>query len=112
MSCCRARWGSRYRVGRAPEFRIISFEKRNYLNLADRNCGLVLGPELTVDPKFKSVAGRVRIVREGSVLWSREIATGEREMCQACRNMEHHHFKFELHRRPGDVHIHFLTRIR
>jgi hypothetical protein len=21
--------------------------------------------------------------------------------------MEHHHFKFPLHRRPGDVHIHF-----
>ena len=22
--------------------------------------------------------------------------------------MEHHHFKFELHRRPGDVHIHYF----
>jgi len=29
-------------------------------------------------------------------------------MCHSLRNLEHHHFKFELHRRPGDVHIHFL----
>ena len=24
------------------------------------------------------------------------------------RNIEHHHFKFAPHRRPGDVHVHFL----
>jgi hypothetical protein len=29
-------------------------------------------------------------------------------MCHSLRNIEHHHFKFETHRRPGDVHIHFL----
>jgi hypothetical protein len=29
-------------------------------------------------------------------------------MSHSLRNLEHHHFKFELHRRPGDVHIHFL----
>ena len=23
-------------------------------------------------------------------------------------NIEHHHFKFEGHRRPGDVHVHFF----
>jgi hypothetical protein len=61
-----------------------------------------------VDPEFESVAGRVAIERGGSVLWSREIATGENQMCHSLRNLEHHHFKFELHRRPGDVHIHFL----
>jgi hypothetical protein len=22
--------------------------------------------------------------------------------------MEHHHFKYETHRRPGDVHVHFF----
>jgi hypothetical protein len=22
--------------------------------------------------------------------------------------MEHHHFKFEAHRRPGDLHVHFF----
>jgi hypothetical protein len=103
--------GQPYRVGMAPgnEFADHQFEKRNYLNLAGsklRACSL--GPELTVDAEFESVPGRVGIVRDGEVLWSREIATGETEMCHSLRNLEHHHFKFELHRRPGDVHIHFL----
>jgi hypothetical protein len=103
--------GQPYRVGMAPgnEFADHQFEKRNYLNLAGsklRACSL--GPELTSDAEFESVAGRVAIERGGGVLWSREIATGESEMCHSLRNLEHHHFKFELHRRPGDVHIHFL----
>jgi hypothetical protein len=29
-------------------------------------------------------------------------------MCHSLQNIEHHHFKFEGHRRPGDVHIHFF----
>jgi hypothetical protein len=29
-------------------------------------------------------------------------------MCHSLRNIEHHHFKFEGHRIPGDAHIHFL----
>jgi hypothetical protein len=29
-------------------------------------------------------------------------------MCHSLENMEHHHFKFPMHRRPGDVHIHFF----
>jgi hypothetical protein len=28
-------------------------------------------------------------------------------MCHSLANIEHHHFKFEGHRRPGDVHIHY-----
>ena len=28
-------------------------------------------------------------------------------MCHSLANIEHHHFKFEGHRRPGDVHVHF-----
>ena len=26
----------------------------------------------------------------------------------ASQNLEHHHFKFEGHRQPGDVHVHFF----
>ena len=26
----------------------------------------------------------------------------------ASQNIEHHHFKFEAHRRPGDVHVHYF----
>ncbi len=29
-------------------------------------------------------------------------------MCHSLANLEHHHFKFEGHRQPGTVHIHFL----
>jgi hypothetical protein len=29
-------------------------------------------------------------------------------MCHSLRNIEHHHFKFDTHRGPGDVHVHFL----
>lgn len=85
------------------------FEKRNYLNLAGsklRTCAI--GPELVVDPAFASVSGEVTIVRKGATLWSKAIATGENEMSHSLANVEHHHFKFEAHRRPGDVHVHYF----
>ena len=41
------------------------------------------------------------------MLWSKEIRTGAQEMCHSLSNIEHHHFKFDGHRRPGDVHVHF-----
>ena len=83
-------------------------ERANYLNLAGsklRACSL--GPELVVDPDFESVAGSVTIERGGHVLWTKEIRTGAEEMCHSLSNIEHHHFKFDGHRRPGDVHVHF-----
>jgi hypothetical protein len=99
------------RLGMAAgnEFSDHRFERRNYLNLAGsklRACAL--GPELVVDPAFDSVPGRVSLARAGAVFWTREIRTGEAEMCHSLRNIEHHHFKFEAHRRPGDVHVHFF----
>ena len=99
------------RVGMAVgnEFSDHKFEKKNYLNLASskiRNCAI--GPELVLDAGFQSVSGEVAIERGTSVLWSKQIRTGEAEMCHSLRNIEHHHFKFDTHRRPGDVHVHFL----
>ncbi len=91
------------------EFSDHKFEKRNYLNLASskiRTCAI--GPELALDADFQSVSGEVAIEHGTSVLWSRQIRTGEAEMCHSLRNIEHHHFKFDTHRRPGDVHVHFL----
>ena len=103
--------GQPYRVGMAQgnEFSDHRFEKKNYLNLAGsklRTCSI--GPELVVDPDFRTVPGTVSIVRGGQEFWSQPIASGEEEMSHSLRNLEHHHFKFALHRRPGDVHIHFL----
>jgi len=100
-----------YRVGmtQGNEFSDHRFEKKNYLNLAGsklRTCSI--GPELVIDPDFRTVPGTVTIERGGRDFWSQPISSGEEEMSHSLRNLEHHHFKFELHRRPGDVHIHFL----
>jgi hypothetical protein len=91
------------------EFSDHQFEKRNYLYLAHsklRTCSI--GPELVIDPSFSSVPGRVSIERNGALLWSSGIRTGEEVMCHSLTNIEHHHFKYEQHRRSGDLHIHFF----
>ncbi len=99
------------RVGMATgnEFSDHRIEKKNYLYLAGsklRTCSL--GPELVVDAEFQSVSGEVVIERGGTKLWSKNIRSGEAEMCHSLKNIEHHHFKYQEHRRPGDVHIHFM----
>ena len=98
------------RIGMAHgnEFSDHTFEKRNYLNLAGsklRQCAL--GPELVIDGDFDKVSGRVSIERLGRTIWAHDIVTGEEMMCHSLSNIEHHHFKFEAHRRPGDVHVHY-----
>jgi hypothetical protein len=103
--------GQPCRIGMAGgnEFSDHVFEKTNYLNLAAsklRTCAL--GPELVVDPGFESLPVEVKIERAGSQLWSKTFRTGEAEMCHSLANIEHHHFKYEAHRFPGDVHIHFF----
>ena len=103
--------GTPCRVGMAGgnEFSDHKFEKKNYLNLAGsklRTCAL--GPELVLDPNFESVAVTVNIQRAEREIWSTNFLTGEAEMCHSLRNLEHHHFKFDGHRRPGDVHVHFF----
>ena len=103
--------GSPRRVGMAVgnEFSDHAFEKRNYLNLAGsklRTCAI--GPELVIGSSFDSIPGDVRIERGGETIWSKTIRTGEAEMCHSLANIEHHHFKFDGHRNPGDVHVHFF----
>lgn len=91
------------------EFSDHRFEKRNYLYLAAsklRECAL--GPELWIDPAFYDIRGHVKIERQGSPVWSAGLATGEKNMCHSLANIEHHHFKFPEHRRPGDIHVHFF----
>ncbi len=103
--------GEPFRVGLsvANEFSDHVMEKKNYLYLAPsklRECAL--GPELSIgDVPFEQVPGKVSIVRDGASLWSSDIWTGQRNMSHSVANLEHHHFKYAAHRRPGDVHIHF-----
>lgn len=103
--------GKPRRVGMTPanEFSDHKIEKENYLYLAHsklRPCAI--GPELVLDPEFSLVHGEVSIERDAEILWRREISTGEQRMCHSLANIEHHHFKYEEHCRPGDAHVHFL----
>jgi hypothetical protein len=103
--------GTPWRIGFSVgnEFSYHEFERLNYLNLAGsklRTCSI--GPELVLNPDFGLVKGRVSIERGGFEFWSAPLASGEGVMCHSLRNIEHHHFKFDAHRRPGDLHIHFL----
>ncbi len=102
--------GTPQRVGlcTGDEFSDHKFEKRNYLNLAGsklRNCSL--GPELVVGASFQAISGRISIERKGAKLWEKVIETGEENMCHSLANMEYHHFKFDAHRQPGTIHVHF-----
>ena len=91
------------------EFSDHQFEKKNYLNLAGSKLRTsALGPELVVDPEFEDVPVEVKIERAGKALWSKEFRTGETAMCHSLQNMEHHHFKFDINRRPGDIHVHYF----
>jgi hypothetical protein len=103
--------GAPYRIGMANgnEFSDHVFERRNYLNLAGsklRTCSI--GPELVVGAPFEDIGGTVRITRKGKTIWEKSIRTGEQNMCHSLANLEHHHFKFEAHRQPGLVHVHFM----
>jgi hypothetical protein len=91
------------------EFSDHKIERQSYLCLALsklRTCAI--GPELIVNGDFQDARGTTRILRGDKVVWSRPFATGERNMTHSLANLEHHHFKYEAHRRPGDAHIHFF----
>lgn len=85
-------------------------EKINYLYLAPsklRTCAL--GPELITDLDFAEVELNCRVMRGDEILYdSGPLLSGENHMCHSLVNCEDHHFKYAQHRRPGDVHIHFL----
>lgn len=103
--------GTPFRIGIAQgnEFSDHKFEKRNYLNLAGsklRTCSL--GPELIVGADFSDIPGHVRLERNGATLWQHPIVSGETNMCHSLANLEHHHFKFDGHRQPGQVHVHYF----
>lgn len=103
--------GGVLRVGFAlgNEFSDHVLERQNYLYLAHsklRSCSI--GPELLVGELPTSIAGTVRVLRQGETLWSDTFLTGEANMSHSLANLEHHHFKYPAFHRPGDVHCHFF----
>jgi hypothetical protein len=102
--------GLPYRIGftQGNEFSDHVMEKKNYLYLAPsklRNCSI--GPELVLDTEFNDIPGTVTIYRQQKVLWSKAIKTGEAAMSHSLSNLEYHHFKYEQHRIPGQLHVHY-----
>jgi hypothetical protein len=82
-------------------------ESRGYLYLAPsklRQCSL--GPEVVIGADFDDVSGEAAVKRGKEIVWSQKITSGEANMVHSLTNLEHHHFKYNQHRRAGDVHIH------
>lgn len=103
--------GSPWRVGFAlgNEFSDHVMERENYLYLAHsklRVCSF--GPELLLGPLPDSVEGRSRILRGEKAIWEKPFLSGEANMCHSIANLEAHHFKYPLFRRPGDIHVHYF----
>jgi hypothetical protein len=92
----------------ANEFSDHITERGNYLWLAHSKLRCAaLGAELLTGELPADVQGMSRILRDGKTLWEKPFLTGEANMSHTLANLEHHHFKYRLFRRPGDVHVHF-----
>jgi hypothetical protein len=93
----------------ANEFSDHVTERGNYLWLAHSKLRpAALGPELLVGDLPADVRGASRILRNGVAIWEKPFLSGEANMSHSIANLEHHHFKYGLFRRPGDVHVHFF----
>jgi len=93
----------------ANEFSDHITERGNYLWLAHSKLRpAALGAELLTGELPGDVRGTSRVRRGGQVVWEKPFLTGETNMSHWLSNLEHHHFKYPLFRRPGDVHVHFF----
>ncbi|MFJ2988419.1 AraD1 family protein [Collimonas sp. NPDC087041] len=104
--------GAPYRLGFAigNEFSDHVTERQNYLYLAHSKLRVcAVGPALLVGDLPPHVEGMSRIRdKDGQVRWEKPFVSGEQNMSHTVANLEYHHFKYPLFRRPGDVHIHFF----
>ncbi|HTV71392.1 MAG TPA: AraD1 family protein [Rhizobiaceae bacterium] len=103
--------GQPFRLGfaLANEFSDHVTERVNYLWLAHsklRNASF--GPEILIGDLPADVRGTSRILRGGETLWEKPFLSGEANMSHTIANLEHHHFKYDVFRQPGDVHVHMF----
>lgn len=103
--------GRPYRIGYAlgNEYSDHVTEAANYLYLAHsklRACSI--GPELLIGELPEEVRGTSTIRRDGAVIWEQEFLSGEAHMSHSIGNLEHYHFRYPMHRRPGDLHAYFF----
>ncbi len=103
--------GMPFRIGfsLANEFSDHVTEKINYLYLAHSKLRpAAFGPELLVGPLPAHIEGTSRIRRGGQVIWEKAFLSGEDNMSHTIANLEYHHFKYDLFRQPGDLHVHMF----
>lgn len=103
--------GTPHRLGfcLANEFSDHVIERGNYLWLAHSKLRqAALGPELLTGELPADVRGASKILRGGQVVWEKPFLSGEANMSHTIANLEHHHFKYDIFRKPGDVHVHFF----
>jgi len=103
--------GTPWRIGFAlgNEFSDHVTERQNYLYLAHSKLrASSFGPELLVGDLPRDIRGTSRILRGGKVVWEKPFLTGEENMSHTLANLEGHHFKYALFRKPGDVHVHYF----
>ena len=103
--------GTPWRLGFAlgNEFSDHVMERQNYLYLAHsklRVCSC--GPELLLGPLPSDLRGAIRLKRGEQSLWEGTLISGEANMSHSIANLEAHHFKYAMFRRPGDIHVHFF----
>ncbi|WP_341212198.1 AraD1 family protein [uncultured Limimaricola sp.] len=93
----------------ANEFSDHVTERVNYLWLAHSKLRPAsFGPEILVGDLPSDIQGTSRIRRDGAVIWEKPFLAGEANMSHSFANLEHHHFKYEIFRQPGDLHIHMF----
>jgi hypothetical protein len=102
-------WPCRVGFALGNEFSDHVLERQNYLYLAHsklRPCAF--GPELLLGELPDDVHGTVAVLRGEDRIWQADWQSGEANMSHTLANLEHHHFKYRLFRRPGDVHVHYI----
>lgn len=103
--------GEPFRVGFAigNEFSDHKMEKINYLYLAHSKLrASAYGPEVLISELPDHLEGLSAIKRGDKVVWQKEFLTGNANMSHNIANLEHHHFKYDMFRQPGDVHVHYF----
>lgn len=103
--------GTPFRIGFAiaNEFSDHVTEQVNYLYLAHSKLRPAsFGPEILLGDLPDDIQGRSRILRSDEAIFDEPFVTGEKNMSHTIHNLEHHHFKYDIFRQPGDVHVHMF----
>ncbi len=103
--------GTAFRIGFAlsNEFSDHVMERQNYLYLAHSKLRPAsFGPEILVGDLPRDIRGTSRIRRGGETIFEKPFLSGEANMSHSIANLEHHHFKYQVFRQPGDVHVHMF----